>query len=119
MIRVFTSKTQALGKEGEDIAAKWLVTQGFTVFERNISNKFGEIDIVARKGKIYYFFEVKTARGGSWFNPAENLTPAKLRKFVISCEYYALTHHIEEYRIHGILVTMGSQSPKVEIIDIS
>lgn len=106
MIRVFTSKTQVVGEKGEDAAVAWLRSQGFTIVERNVANTHGEIDIVAKKGKEVYFFEVKTGKAHSMFNPAENLTQSKIRKFLISAEYYALTHKIREYRVEAIIVTI-------------
>jgi putative endonuclease len=50
-----------IGKIGEDIAEKWLVSRGMTVIERNYRKKWGEIDIVSRgtNGKIH-FVEVKS-----------------------------------------------------------
>jgi putative endonuclease len=108
MIRVFTSKTQVLGEKGEEVAVVWLRSQGFAIVERNVANSRGEIDIVAKKGKETYFFEVKTGKSGALISPAENLTSAKLRKFLVSVEYYAFTHHISEYRAEGIIVTMDT-----------
>ncbi len=121
MIRIFTSKTQALGEQGETAAAKWLVAQGFHIVERNVTNKFGEIDIVARKGNVHYFFEVKTGRMSGWLNPAENLTSAKLRKFNISSEYYALAHDLREYYMRAIIVRLADSGDKtsIEMIDIA
>ena len=120
MIRMFTSPTQVLGKEGEQVAVKWLEKQGYRVVDRNVNNIFGEIDIIAQKGHTCYFFEVKTGRQGSWFNPAENLTQVKIRKFLISCEHYALVHTIKEYHAQGIVVlTSEGREPIVEIFDIA
>jgi putative endonuclease len=57
-----------IGKIGEDIAAKWAVSRGMTLIERNYRRKWGEIDIVARlpagqagetSGKLH-FIEVKS-----------------------------------------------------------
>lgn len=50
-----------IGKLGEDIAVKWMVSQGLTITEQNYTRKWGEIDIVAREteGKLR-FIEVKT-----------------------------------------------------------
>ncbi len=118
-MKQFTSKTQKIGELGEDKACLFLMKQGFTVVERNVSNKFGEIDIVATKGGKYYFFEVKTGRAGGFINPAENLTKEKLRKFTISVEHYALVKKIGEFTIKGILVLLGRSEDRVEIIDLS
>lgn len=116
MIRLFTSKTQQIGEKGEEIAVKFLKKQGFKVVERNVHSRNGEIDIVAKKKKLFYFFEVKTGMAGSWFNPAENLTKEKLWKFSRSVEYYCLKHRIKDYKIQGIIVLLPGS---VEIIDLS
>lgn len=104
MIRVFTSKTQAVGEQGENAAVVWLRSQGFSIVERNVANRHGEIDIVAKKGKETYFFEVKTGKSGAFINPAENLTHLKIRKFLMSVEYYLLNHKVGEYRVEAIIV---------------
>lgn len=119
-MKQFTSKTQTIGKLGEDTAAVFLMKQGYKIVERNIANKYGEIDIVAKKGITYYFFEVKAGKYGGFINPAENLTPNKLHKFLISVEHYCYTRNIKEYRIQAILVLLeGDNAHSVEIIDIS
>lgn len=120
-MKIFTSKTQKMGETGESEAAAFLKKQGFTIVARNISNKYGEIDIVARKNGVYYFFEVKTGRRGGSITPAENLTKEKLRKCLISVEHYCFLHKIEEYRIQGILVLLPSalaDAVQIETIDI-
>jgi len=120
MIRIFTSPSQALGERGEEEAVRMLKKDGFTIIERNVANRYGEIDIVAKKKGITYFFEVKAGRLGSLYNPAENLTPVKLRKFFISVEHYVLYHKIKEYRAQGILVRLGGEEKtEIEYIDLS
>lgn len=120
MIRQFTSKTQQLGQKGEDIAVVFLMKQGFSIVERNPHSRNGEIDIVAKKSKIYYFFEVKAGRAGSWFNPAENLTKDKLWKLFRAVEYYILIHRIKQYKIQGIVVLISETGESsVEIIDLT
>jgi putative endonuclease len=122
MIRLFTSKTQKIGEKGEDIAVKFLKKQGFKIVERNVHSRNGEIDIVATKKKIFHFFEVKTGRQGSWFNPAENLTKDKLWKLFRSVEYYCLKHRIKDYKVQGVIVLLSdteAREPAIEIIDLS
>lgn len=119
MIRVFTSKTQALGEKGEEEAVKHLRSRGFSIIDRNVPNKFGEIDIVAKKKGVVHFFEVKAGYANGWFNPADNLTKAKLRKFLISAEHYALRNRIGGYRVQALLVLFGQNGEvSVESIDL-
>ena len=121
-MKQFTSKTQRIGEKGEEIACMFLMKHGFAIVERNVANKFGEIDIVARSHGVYYFFEVKAGKSGGFVNPAENLTKEKLRKLFISVEHYCLTHKIKEYKVQGIVVllprTEGGEA-RVELIDLT
>ena len=40
---------RAAGADKEQLAARYLVDNGYTVLERNFRNKTGEIDIIAKK----------------------------------------------------------------------
>ncbi|HTR71404.1 MAG TPA: YraN family protein [Mycobacteriales bacterium] len=70
----------ALGRYGEDLAARHLVGAGFTVLARNWRCPVGEVDIVARDGDVLVFAEVKTRRSTAYGHPSEAVTPRKLRK---------------------------------------
>lgn len=119
MIRIFTSKTQEIGQLGENLAVQFLKSNGYRITERNVPNKFGEIDIIAKKNKCYYFFEVKTGKEMSSINPAENLSKAKISKFIKSVEYYCLSKKVGEYKVQAIIVMIGEGSkPSIEILDI-
>lgn len=54
------TEKQKIGRIGEDIAKKYLENKGFMVICQNYRKKCGEIDIIAQKGKILHFVEVKT-----------------------------------------------------------
>ncbi len=49
-----------IGKIGEDIAAKWLVSRRHKIVERNYFKKWGEIDIISLLGDVVHFVEVKS-----------------------------------------------------------
>lgn len=49
----------ALGRRGEWLAVLLLLAKGYRICARNFRCKLGEIDIVARKGELIVFVEVK------------------------------------------------------------
>jgi putative endonuclease len=118
-VKQFTSKTQKIGEVGEEKACEFLAKHGFTILERNVANKFGEIDIVAKAHGTCYFFEVKAGKQGGFINPAENLTKEKLRRLSISVEHYCLVNKIKDYRVQGIIVLLKGDTANIETIDLS
>ncbi len=54
---------RAIGDLGEDLACDYLLAQGYLVLARNYTTPHGELDIVAKKGEILAFVEVKTRTG--------------------------------------------------------
>ena len=67
----------AVGRYGEDVAARFLTAAGLVVLERNWRCELGELDIVAREGRVLVVCEVKTRRGLGYGTPLEAVTPAK------------------------------------------
>ncbi|MGH3341863.1 MAG: YraN family protein [Carbonactinosporaceae bacterium] len=70
----------ALGRYGEDIAARYLAGAGLAVLERNWRCEVGEIDIVARDGDVLVVCEVKTRTGTGFGTPLEAVTPGKVAR---------------------------------------
>ncbi|HEY9439276.1 MAG TPA: YraN family protein [Streptomyces sp.] len=67
----------ALGRYGEDLAARLLTDAGMTVLERNWRCRAGEIDIVAMDGDALVICEVKTRRSGAFEHPMAAVTQVK------------------------------------------
>lgn len=72
--------TDALGRYGEDVAARHLQECGLVVLERNWRCEAGEIDIVARDGDVLVVCEVKTRRGTEYGGPTAAVTARKVRR---------------------------------------
>ena len=53
-----------LGAAGEEAACAFLRRRGYRIIERNYRCPFGELDVIAAKGGMLVFCEVKTRRGG-------------------------------------------------------
>ncbi len=69
-----------VGEAGEKLAAQWLRRHGRKVLYRNYSGIHrGEVDIVARHGRVLTFVEVKTRTSSAFGRPADAVTPDKQR----------------------------------------
>lgn len=73
---------QVIGRAGEDYTAHWLREQGYTILARNWRCRWGEVDIIARKGGIVAFVEVKTRRPGAMVSPLQAVNRTKQRRIV-------------------------------------
>jgi putative endonuclease len=73
--------TGALGRYGEDLAARRLAEAGMTVLARNWRcGRTGEIDIVAMDAGTLVVCEVKTRRTGVFQHPMASVTRAKAER---------------------------------------
>ena len=70
----------ALGRYGEDVAARHLSDTGMEVLARNWRCDLGEVDLVARDGDTLVICEVKTRRGLDYGTPLEAVTARKLAR---------------------------------------
>ena len=88
--------TDALGRYGEDVAARHLCAAGFELLERNWRCREGEIDILARDAGTLVVCEVKTRRGLEFGAPLEAVTrqtAARLRRLGLACRGQASGEH--------------------------
>jgi putative endonuclease len=69
-----------VGNLTETMAADYLAKKGFDIIERNFSNKFGEIDIIANDNNTLVFIEVKAKTGTDFGPPEDMITNHKLSK---------------------------------------
>ncbi len=52
-------RAQRRGLRAEALAALWLRLRGYAIVERDVRSSLGQIDIVARRGRVVAFVEVK------------------------------------------------------------
>jgi putative endonuclease len=68
---------QALGRQGEELASRYLTRRGMRILARNWRCELGELDIIACCGATLVAVEVKTRTWEPRAAPAEGLTRAK------------------------------------------
>jgi putative endonuclease len=83
---------QSLGRWGEDTAARFLESRGYTILERNHHTAHGEIDIIACKEAGLVFVEVKTRTSHAFAYPEEAVTRRKQAHLLSAAEEYLQAH---------------------------
>ncbi len=68
------------GKEAEELAARYLKSQGYQVREKNFRNRLGEIDLIVFKADHLHFVEVKGRWTQEMGSPLDQITPRKMRQ---------------------------------------
>lgn len=106
------------GRLGENIAVDYLERDGYKIVERNYRCVFGEIDIVARAGKVLVFVEVRSRRSDRYGYPQESIGLNKRKKL----SKIAL-NYLKEKQLLGcharfdvVAVRMLPECNKVELI---
>jgi putative endonuclease len=98
--------SRAKGDLAETKAAEYLRSLGFRIVDRNVSSRFGEIDIVAMKGDVLHIVEVKSAP--SYEQAVANVTPAKMRKVLMTAQAYMKKHRLDlDFSLDAVIVTGG------------
>lgn len=99
------------GKMAENIAAEYLLTNGYIIRERNwrIGNRI-EIDLIAEKDGYIIFVEVK-ARRGNIVLAEDAIDEKKIRKLVSGGNAYLRSlPHLYKYRLDIITVTGNAEN---------
>ncbi len=110
---------QRPGLEGEKLAADYLSQNGFTICELNFRTLGGEIDIIAQKGNVLSFVEVKTATQTQFGDPKTWVTPQKQKQLHRLAKAYLTQRNTPNLwpRFDVIAVTLSASAPQIEHIE--
>lgn len=124
-MKKFTSPTQQTGRLGEQVAARYLTSEGYRIVEENVGRKVGELDLVVEKGGTWYGVEVKSVAVRGTYEPYpvwQNLTPAKRVKLRKTLQIYAKEtgRSMAQAGLLGIMVylRMDTRRAKVELVEL-
>ncbi len=101
------------GPFGEAYAAEFLEKDGYRILERNYHSRFGEVDIIAEKGRYLVFVEVKTRESRSMVPPEAAVTPGKQKRIAKTALLYLQKHptHLQpRFDVIGIIMEKTGRS---------
>lgn len=117
---ILTDARHQRGRDGESVAAAFLVSRGATLLHRNwrsaLKGVRGEIDLIVQIGDALCFVEVKTRANSAYGEPQEAVTSAKQRQICRLANAYALEKEPGEVTIRFDIVEVwlapGDRLPK-------
>ena len=100
-------RAEAIGRWAESIAAWWLRLHGWRVLARRARVPGGEVDIVARRGRVLAFIEVKqraTEEAAAW-----SLDEYRLRRVAVAAQRLTprFARDGDDVRIDALFIVPG------------
>lgn len=116
LLRTTTERrtAEATGRRGERLAAWWLRLKGWTILDQRVRTAAGEVDLVARRGSLVAFVEVKTRATAAELDfaiDARRLARVAAAAEILMPRYAAAG---EDIRVDVILLAPGARPRHIE-----
>lgn len=108
----------AIGRNGEDLAAEYLVAHGGEILDRNWRNRWCEIDIIAFIDGTLRFVEVKYRKRVGYGTPLEYITVDKSNRLKRASLAWAQAHRYGgTYQIDVVSVVGDLRKPQIDWLE--
>ncbi|MEG0019714.1 MAG: YraN family protein [Oscillospiraceae bacterium] len=87
------------GELGEKLVAKYYKRKWYKLLCTNYTTRFGEIDVIVKKGDTVVFVEVKTRKNADFMAAKEAVTPSKQHKIRTTASIF-----LQEYELSDAFV---------------
>ena len=103
------------GALGEEAAAGLLRAGGYRIVARNHRCRYGEVDIIAEKGELLVFVEVRTRATSLFGSPEETVDARKQRRVIAAAREYLAQRRgpAKAARFDVIAVVDGPKGPSL------
>ena len=106
------------GKQGEEIAVKYLMDKGYEILERNWRNRHKEIDIIAKDGNELVVVEVKTRKSNDYGDPDFAVNKQKQRLLISAANSYIYSNNLDlDTRFDIISIIIKDGNPVIDHIE--
>lgn len=106
------------GDLAEQLVVEHLERDGWLIRDRNVSFRQGELDVVAEKGDVLAFVEVRMRASAVWGDPAATVSRAKQRKVVLAAMQYVQQRRLHQRGLRFDVASVIGHGPdaRVELI---
>ena len=105
------------GANGEQMAREFLVNEGYTILETNWKYRSHEVDIIAQKGDIMAFVEVKTRNSRFLGEPEFFVSKTQQHNYIRVADAYVQQHNLQnEVRFDIISIVLNSNEKTIKHI---
>ena len=111
------SARRKFGDWGERLAEHFLKQKGYIIIEKNFNTRYGEIDLVSKKGDRFVFVEVKTRKTRRFGTPEEAVTRKKQEHLIAAAQIYLSSHNIfsADWQIDVLAIEGEPDGEKVRV----
>lgn len=109
-----------IGAWGEELACAYLSEKGYCILERDWHSGHRDIDIIAQKGDVVVFIEVKTRRNADFGLPEEAVDYRKRRNLRLAMNHYVKYRHLDNpirFDIVSIIGQPGEGNPAIDHLE--
>lgn len=113
------SERRALGRLGEELAARHLCRLGYRIVARNVHVRGGELDLVALEGRALCFVEVRLRSSRRFGGGAGSVDWRKRRRIVRAAAALLATRRLpphDSVRFDVVAVDASGDPPQLELI---
>ena len=101
------------GALGEELAARYLIGNGFVIRDRQWTHRRLEIDIIAENDALIIFVEVKTRSSKKYGSPLEAIDSSKESRILEAAEAYIETKDIDKTIRFDCIAIVLSDPPEI------
>lgn len=103
----------AKGAWYEEVAAAHLEHLGLIILDRNVSCRFGEIDLVLRDADVLVFCEVRYRSGEAYGGAIASIDQRKRRKLIAAARWYLSKQRAQLPCRFDVVAITGASLPQV------
>ena len=110
--------TREIGAFFEEKCCEYLLQNGYEILRKNYTVRGGEIDIIAKKGEVISFVEVKARKEAVFSLPREAVGVRKQKRIILAAQKYIMEKEISDmgfsFDVIEVLYASKSKSLLVE-----